>query len=95
MCDAYIQNNGNITGNITSGQNATLTQVITSDTSIKYLDITGSYNLLLYNAANITWSDVTDIGRTADKIVLFNSRINFDGITIARNATKIELAKMK
>ncbi|MDE5615862.1 MAG: autotransporter domain-containing protein [Alphaproteobacteria bacterium] len=82
--DVYFKNSGHIDGEIQLGPNAHLTQIITSNQNITAINVDGNYDIVIYKANNLQWSDMQQISATADKIVLVDSQIIMSPETIFR-----------
>jgi len=74
-CDAYIQNSGQIDGEITAGANTHLTQLVRSAHDITELNIAAPYDIMIYHAADVGWTDILGISGAADKIILVESGV--------------------
>lgn len=73
--DVYIKNSGTIDGEITLGINASLTQIIHTPDDITDINVADNYNIIVYRAANLQWTDIRRISSAADKVVLVDSGI--------------------
>lgn len=82
-CQVYIQNSGNMTGEIHLGTNAFVTQVITSADDMTDLDIWGDYSVLVRGNGELNLADIKQKAPFANEIILENATIkisNADGV---------------
>lgn len=82
-CDVYIQNSGNISGEIHLGVGASVTQVITSTDEMTGLDVWGDYSVLVRGTGELNLSDIKRNAMFANEIILENATIkvsNVDGM---------------
>lgn len=75
-CDAYIENSGVINGDIIAGKDSNVTQVIRSADDVAGLNIYGGYDILVYQATDLIWTDILSASVGANKIMIANSAIN-------------------
>lgn len=73
--DVYIKNSGTIDGEITLGANASFTQIIHTPDDITDINVADNYNIIVYKAADLQWTDIRRISSAADKVVLVDSGI--------------------
>lgn len=73
--DVYIKKSGTIDGEITLGVNASLTQIIRTPDDITDINIADDYNIIVYRAVDLQWTDIQQISSATDKIVLVDSGI--------------------
>jgi len=62
-------------GEITLGTNAHLTQLVRSNADITDINITVPYDIMLYHASTVAWTDILEISGAADKIILVESDV--------------------
>lgn len=72
-CSAYIQNSGAINGKLFLGNNAELVRIIRFNSDITALDASYPHSIIISNADNICWGDITAISDGADKIIIKDS----------------------
>ncbi len=74
-CDAYIQNSGRIDGEISLGDGAHITQLVRSNADITDINISAPYDIMIYRASDVDWTDVLGVAGAADKIILVDSEV--------------------
>jgi hypothetical protein len=74
-CELFLQNSGQITGEIHLGENASFTQVIRNESDLRRLGVSAGYSVLVQGDDGLYLSDIMYVAGRAEKIILENSKI--------------------
>lgn len=76
-CHLHLRNDGDFSGYVNLGDNGKLTQVIKTQEDIKRINVVGSnFSILVQSQSALSLSDIVNIARAADKIILDNTSIS-------------------
>lgn len=88
-CEVYVKNSGYINAEFNSNDSYKLVQLVQSDYDLNLIMGINDFSILVKDADDVSWSGLQKISDEAGKIILDNSRLNFNGnIT---NVSDVEL----